>query len=204
MTMTQEDSSSCGSGICQLPADEMRARRELMQHDLLPRARRRVRLPDGRAWEFTAEPGLRGRLEELVAFERECCPGLRWELKSVGDSGGLDVLRLEIGGLPPDHAFWDDGASLEASAGRSSVWPRVAKAVGLGGGVSFLLCCVLPVGAAALFGAAVAAPFARLDDPLVIGVGSLAASVPAWLWLRRRETQRLAVAARSGDGACGC
>lgn len=198
--------AACGSDVCNLPAHEMEARRRVVQNELLPKANRSVRLRDGRAWEFPAEAGMRESLEELVAFERECCPGLRWDLSDVGDAGGL---RLEIAGLPPDHPFW----SPTTEAGEQGLAPpsslrRIAKAVGLGAGVSFVLCCVLPVAGAALFGAAVAAPFATLDNPLFIGLGSLTAAVPAWLWLRRREAARLrvqqAAAAEASEAACGC
>lgn len=71
----------------------------------------------------------------------------------------------------------------EASAGSTA---RVAKASGFGLGGAFLLCCVLPKVVAVLAGAAVAAPLAKLDNPVFLAVGSVGMAMSAWFLMRRR------------------
>ena len=51
------------------------------------------------------------------------------------------------------------------------------------------MCCVVPIGVAAVAGAAVAAPLAKLDDPLVISAASAVLAIPVWLWLKRRAAR---------------
>ena len=93
------------------------------------------RLPSGRAWEFPREPRLGRQLEELVTFERVCCPGLGWELRPVRET---ETLRLEVTGFDPGP-----GALPEAEEpGRGRV-VAIAGAVGLA--VSVCLLCALPI-----------------------------------------------------------
>jgi hypothetical protein len=57
------------------------------------------RLPDGLAWELASAPGLAASLDALVARERACCAGLRFE---HAPSAVADRERLEIHGVDPD------------------------------------------------------------------------------------------------------
>ena len=57
---------------------------------------------------------------------------------------------------------------------------------------------MLPIGLALLFGAAVAAPLAWFDNPLVIAAASIALAVPAWFVLKKRDTRSPAPAACDG------
>jgi hypothetical protein len=82
--------------ICRLSDEDFEARRAQLRKSLFPRVRAREELPDGLVLLFEATPELRGELDDFVAFERECCPGL--ELSLADDSG---TLRLEIRGIDP-------------------------------------------------------------------------------------------------------
>ena len=77
-------------------------------------------------------------------------------------------------------------------------WPRLLRSTGLGAAGSLLVCCVVPIGLAAVVGAA---PLAMLDDPWVIGVVALVLAVLFWRFERRREVARTE---RASAGACGC
>ena len=77
-----------------LPAAERENRAAAIRREILPLVRRRESLADGIAWEFAREPGLRAKLDRFVAFERECCSGLDFEIS--GSPGG--TLRLSIRG----------------------------------------------------------------------------------------------------------
>jgi hypothetical protein len=132
----------------------------------------------------------------LIALERECCGGIVFERTHASVPGRL---RLEVRGIDPDAAvFRTLQVQRENDRARRAL---LAKASGLGVLVSFVVCCVLPLLAAALVGGAAAAPLAVLDQPWVIGLGTLPATAAAWWWLRRRSSGR-ATGVRRG-GACG-
>ena len=69
---------------------------------------------------------------------------------------------------------------------------RLTKAGGLGFAVSFFVFCVLPIGVAALGGAALTASLAKLDDPVIIAAGAAAVALPAWLLMKRRASRNRA------------
>lgn len=161
--------------VCNLPADDREARLAMIRREILPLARRRERLADGVAFEFAADPALGRTLDQLVGFERQCCGGLSWDVTPRDDG----TLRLAVRGLPPESPLLEAvGASEGSGAG------RLARSLGLGGGVA-LGVCVLPLGIAALGGASLAAPLARLDQPLALGAVALSTAGGAWLWLGR-------------------
>jgi hypothetical protein len=64
----------------------------------------------------------------------------------------------------------------------------LAKAAGFGTLAGLVVCCVLPVGAAALVGAA-AAPLASLDQPGVIAGVALVFAAAAFAWQTRRHAR---------------
>jgi len=74
----------------------------MIRREILPLAKRRETLADGLAFEFDQTAALQRTLEDLVAFERECCSGLTWNVSRT--SQGL--LRLSIQGLRPDSDFF--------------------------------------------------------------------------------------------------
>ena len=193
--MTASDAGTCDcEQVCNLPSDKLRDRTAMIRRDILSQVTRREALSDGMAFEFEHGAAMQKTLEDLVAFERECCSGLAWNLRRPSGR----VLRLSVEGLSPDSDFFRavGGATDAPVKGRLA---RLAQAAGLGAGVGFFLCCVVPIGVAAVAGAAVAAPLAKLDDPLVISAASAVLAMPAWFWLKRR-------AARSAEAGCtdGC
>ncbi len=180
--------------VCSLSPEALEERRAAIRREIAPRIVAREELANGLACAFEASPAMRVKLEQLVALERQCCGGLAWR---VEETAGGARLRLVIEGVDPRSGFFDAlGSAPERTAGAGGAVARVAKAGGIGAGIAFFVCCLLPMGLAARGGAALAAPFARLDQPAILGAGALAAMVPAWWWLRRRD-------ARASAAGCG-
>lgn len=167
--------------ICNLPADHREARLAMIRSEILPLARRRERLPDGLAFEFAYSGPLERTLDQLVAFERGCCGSLSWEATRNADG----PLHLTIRGLSPDSPLLELGDLPPAPASRLG---RLARSLGLGTGAALFVCCVLPMGLAAVAGASVAAPLAGLDQPAIIAAVALASAGLTWMWLGRPGT----------------
>jgi hypothetical protein len=183
--------------ICNLSDEDLEARRAELASGLMPKARERKKLSDGVAFSFDATPALRDELDAFVAFERECCPTLRL---SVDESS--DGLRLDIRGIEPDSSFLAGVGLVSESEGifPSRNWRRILSFAGLGALGALVVCCVLPIALVAILGIAVAAPFARLDNPWSISASALVFACVIWLWQRRREDAR---AAQAPAGECG-
>ncbi len=162
---------------CNLSDADFEARRTELRTRLLPLARGREELPDGLAVLFDATPRMREELDAFVAFERECCPGLDF---SVQDASG--ALRLEIHGIDPrGSVFASVGVESE---GRG--WLRLLRSAGLGAIGAFVLFCVVPIGLVAVLGSQLAGPLLGLDNPWVVGGGTLVFAALLWRWERRR------------------
>jgi hypothetical protein len=197
MTASETSRSEAGANgfedVCTLPRDELRERVAVVRRDILSQTTRRETLTDGMAFEFAATPAMKEQLEELVEFERECCSGLDWNLGRVGP-----VLRLSVRGLAPDSDALR--ASDIAPGGRvPASFSRLARAGGLGAAAALFLCCVAPIGVAVVAGAALAAPLAVLDQPLVIAATFAVVTATTWLWLGRRAARHAA----TGCTDCG-
>lgn len=175
--------------VCNLPPETFPDRLAMIRRDILPLATRREDLANGVALEFDYTNATEKTLEDFIAFERECCSGLTWDLSRTD----ARILRLSIQGLSPTSEFFQI-VKDDSPAAPPGIAKRVAQSLGLGAGAAFFLCCIAPLGLAAIAGASIAAPFATLDNPLAIAFGSLALAVPAWLWLNRRAKK----------SACGC
>jgi len=188
LTLTTDD-------VCNLPGEQRESRLALIRRELLPRASSTESLANGRAWEFPREPRLERQLKELVTFERVCCPGLGWELRPVRAN---TALRLEVTGLDP-------GASVLATVEPEAAPPRsgLRRFAGVGAvgfGVSLFFLCVLPMVLVAAGGAALAGTAARLDNPWLIGAGTLIFSLATWRVLGRRAAMR----SDAPEPDCGC
>jgi len=178
-----DDACGCES-VCSLPPDELRARIEALRTELLPLVRRRQDLPDGIAWDFDAGATMRAQLDEFVEFERQCCSGVSFDIVASPEVG---MLRLIARG-PDAAAFEALGGPPMAVPGQvapGSGVAQVAKAGIVGVVASLFLCCGLPLAVASVLGVAVAAPLARFDDPVMIGLGAIAIAVPSWVVMRR-------------------
>ena len=182
--------------VCTLPRDGLGERMAWIRDEILPHARRTERLEFGLAWDLDMAPGLVEKLDHLIALERECCRGIVFARTQASVPG---LLRFEVRGIDPDAAVFR-ALRVEREGGRAR-WAHLAKAGGLGMLVSLVVCCVLPLLAAALVGSAAAAPLLLLDQPWVIGLGALAATAVARWWLSHRSAA--GASASRTDGACG-
>jgi hypothetical protein len=183
---------------CTLSAGRLHERLAWIRREILPHAVASETLADGIAWEFADAPGLAAKLDQLVALERECCSGIVFQQEHSLAAGRR---RLEMRGIDPRVAgFVIPTLEVGVSAQRS-LGGRLAKAAGFGTLLSLLVCCVLPIVAAALVGASAAAPFASLDDPWMIGGAMVLSGGAAFAWQSRRRAS--APVRDRTDVACG-
>jgi hypothetical protein len=112
------------SQTCHLTDEELDAWRRMLRKQWVPHIRSRAALPDGVAFTFDATPERRRALEDFVAFERGCCPGLRF---SQHEQAG--ALRLEIHGVDPQAKLFTEGGGeggpLQAGASLATRVVRV-------------------------------------------------------------------------------
>lgn len=185
---------------CNLSDESFEERRKDLRETLLPKVISRQRLERGIALLFDDTPAMREQLDAFVAFEQECCSGLDF---SVTPSDGS--LRLEVLGLDPDSDVLAELGSaspqVESPAPQRGRWMRLLRSVGGGSALALLICCIAPIVAVALLGAAVAAPLVALDNPLVIVPAALAMGVLLFRFERKREERAKGQAAKGG---CGC
>jgi hypothetical protein len=187
------------AAVCTLPRDGLNERMAWLRDEILPHARGTERLESGLAWELEMAPGLSEKLDHLIALERECCRGIVFERMDASVPG---MLRLEVRGIDPDAAVFRT-LQVQREYDRAR-WALLAQAGGLGVPLSFVVCCVLPLLAAALVGSAAVAPLVVLDQPWVIGLGTLPTTAAAWWWLRRRSSGRATGVRRAGACGPGC
>ncbi len=192
--MTTDKPTLTLAEVCNLTEAERESRVTRFRRDLLPRATFTEGLPDGRAWEFVREPELERQLEELVTFERGCCPALGWELRRVR---GGSALRLEVIGINPTPSLSSNTTPRAEQPPRGRL-AAIAGVVGVAVSVSLL--CALPIVMAAGGAAALADFVAGLDDPRLIGAVALVAGLVAWRVLYHRAA-RQSERAKTG---CGC
>ena len=95
--------------ICDLSDEDRETRRASLSKGLFAFVRRRQELPDGLALYFDETPEMRAELDEFVEFERDCCSGLGWSVRSE-----LGALRLEIKGVDPRSAAFAAAGSVAA------------------------------------------------------------------------------------------
>ncbi len=168
--------------LCSLDDQQLEERRAMVRAEILPHLEKRERIEGGFAVESEATPEMREKLENLVALERRCCSSVDWDLREDPQAGRL---RLEVRGLDPDSALLGSLVGPPMRGPRSL--RRVLKAGGLGFGVSFFVLCVLPIGLAAVGGAALASRLSGLESPLNVALGALLLGGATWALLRRRE-----------------
>ena len=166
--------------VCTLPPSDLEGRLDWIRREILPHAVERERLPNGVAWELRDEPGVAARLDELIELEADCCSSISFERRPGAVPGRQ---RLEVRGLDPDAPVLQGPGLTQPE--KPGVGGRIGRAAGLGAALSLFVCCVLPVGAAAILGAAAAAPLASLDQPWVIAGSGLLFGVGAFLWQKR-------------------
>jgi hypothetical protein len=168
-------------GVCSLPADGLSERLAWIRSEILPHAIASEPGPDGIAWELEDAPGLVTKLDHLVALERECCSGVTFERGASRTAGRV---RFEVRGIDPRAPVL---SALHVAAEETPrLGAKLARAAGLGALLSLVVCCVLPIAAAAFLGAAAAAPFASLDQPWMMVGAALGFGGAAFVWENRR------------------
>lgn len=83
---------------CNLSDAAFEARRKELRETLLRSVTERRATENGIALGFVDTPGMRERLDAFVDFERECCGGLDFSIRTREGA-----LRLEIGGIDRDE-----------------------------------------------------------------------------------------------------
>ncbi|MEM7409832.1 MAG: hypothetical protein AAF430_06340 [Myxococcota bacterium] len=196
---TELGASLPAGSSCTLSSPELAERRAWIAAEVAPLVRRVVRLPDGVLWECDGSAAAEATLRRWIEKERACCADVRFEL---GRNAAGDAI-LEVRGDDPVVEVLA-GITPPASIGPRA-WLRAGGIAGvMGFGVSFAVLCGLPMLVAALFGAAVAAPLARLESPATLTAGTLAVAglIGVREWRRRRRPPKTAAA---GDTSpCGC
>ena len=175
--------------ICSLPGEALSERLAWIRSEILSHAVATESHDDTITFELAEAPGLAEKLERLIALERECCSGIDFAHERVPDSGRH---RLSLRGVDPRAPVFASLAAAERP--RSGIAGRLARAAGCGAAAALLVCCVLPVAAGALLGAALAAPLASLDDPRWIALASAFFAGAAFAWQGPRRRTR---------GSCG-
>jgi hypothetical protein len=80
---------------CNLPADELRQRRDELLPGLRKRAEQVIELTDGLRFHFTASPGLLGELASVIEQEQLCCSFLRFQ---ISVEPGVCGIKLDVTG----------------------------------------------------------------------------------------------------------
>ena len=185
--------------VCTLSAGGLGERLAWIRSEIMPHAVASERSPDGIAWELEDAPGLAAKLDRLVALERECCSGIVFEHRTSPTVGRR---LLEVRGIDPRAAVF---ATLQPDASDPRrLGGQLAKAAGIGTLLSLLVCCALPIAAAALLGATAAAPFASLDDPWMIAGAAVLFGGTAFAWQVRRRASASAPDRAGAPCGPGC
>jgi len=185
------------ASACTLDDTGRQDRLGTIQREVLPHVKGATALPDGFAWECA--PAGRENVERWVELERQCCGNVSWEVMPRSDGS----LRLEVRGADPAVGVLASLYTTEVEP-KPGVGSTLARAGGLGAAASFGVLCLLPMALAAVFGSAVAAPFAGLESPATLAGGTLAfAALIVWFGRRRRRAQA-AEATPAGRSPCGC
>jgi hypothetical protein len=183
--------------VCTLPKIERSERLTWIREEILPFAVGAHRSADAITWELRDAPGLAARLDSLIALERECCAGITLQHAPSTTRGQR---RFEVRGIDPSSELFS--AVQFGPAERERLSRRLAKAAGFGTALSLMVCCVAPIAATALLGAAAAAPFTSLDTPWIIGGAAVLAGGASFGWQNRRARSAPA-SADTSTNACG-
>ena len=176
------NASDCVSA-CSLDERALKERLAMIRREFVPHVSVSEPRDDGFVWELAYDETMQGKLEHWIELERECCSGITFVLSRPSES----TLRLEVSGFSAQDL--ENLKARAAAAAPASGSGRFLRSAGLGFVGAFTLFCILPLGIAALAGAAIAGPLLLLDDPIAIAAGSLVFGCLAWAWMRRREAR---------------
>lgn len=185
--------------LCALTPEQRTQRLEMIRREIHSQVRSEQWLENGISWSFDATDALRAKLLRLAELERQCCSSLQFEVDASDDSG---TLHFRILGADPRSGLFDPiRLDVPHDAARASgTLKRVARTGGAAVLASFFVCCVLPIGIAAVAGASIAAPLLLLDSPWVMAATASALGWGIWTLENRRAASRR----RAEAGGCGC
>ncbi len=189
---------------CSLPPADCPDRLAMIRDEIALFAKSTLRLENGIAWEFEATDEIRARLEKLVRLERECCGHLEFE---IWENSNGTRLRFEVLGADPNTGYFGGfAASQGATDGKPRErWLRLGRRGALAAGASFFVCCVIPGALVSFAGIKVAAPFTKLDNPVVMAAGTVLFASLFWFRERRRPRTASAAAENTKEASsCGC
>ena len=179
---------------CTLPPASQRAEIKRFRAELAPYILKRERLKDGARLTFTAAPGLRAKIERLVALDRNCCTFLNHQVESDDE---IIVLRVksEGSGIPLAQDFLEVQAPENGNMSHSTSLKTVAVVTACG------LACSAPLVLSALGLGATGIGFGIMEFEIAATVLVLMAVVGYWYYKKRR-----ARATERNDNAdrCGC
>lgn len=167
----RSDSARDPAEICTLPPRDLEKRLDWVRKEILPHSLSSVRSPNRIVWTLRDTPDLVAKLDELILLEGQCCPGIVFEHTA---SEVIGQRRFEVRGVDPDSRVFK---ILGSEAQPRPPWiRRAARSLAAGTVLSLLICCLLPIAAAAILGAAVANRLAGMDQPwIIVSVGLLSA-----------------------------
>ena len=177
---------------CTLPEEKLPGHLDFIRREVLDKAIRVEESTEGYALYFSNEPAMRRTLEELIAFEADCCASLSLELAEVDGR-----LSLQISGPAGTKEVLDEALSLEERVGCSccgmskqnvqfSRWKRWGKS-GAVVAVASIVVCELPLLLLALGLGGAAMSVDALGEIWEIAAVA-AVSVPLLYWVWRRRT----------------
>ena len=189
--------------LCTLSDSQLTQRLAEIRRDILPHVLQIQTSDDGFTLELRDAPGLKPKVERIIALEQQCCAGaLQLDLIEKPQSNGLalDVkgIRLPKGTL---EKMLDEIKEAPNTSFRSPGLRRALSSGGIGVIGAFIVFCGMPIALAALLGASPTAYLAKLDNPYVVGIGALVFGGAAWWFQKRRSANQATVEQRAG---CGC
>lgn len=174
--------------VCTLSVPNQGARKAELESGLAALIQEVRSLADGYALRFAAGEGVRAAVDDFIAFERECCAFMTFEIRDVAGGG----LWLELRGPDGTVDFLRDWIPQPGghSAGGGLSWRLWAAAVGGAGALFALVCCATPLLAVLLgvvgLGASMAS-IAPLVDFAALVLVAIAAVLLALEWRSRRR-----------------
>ena len=151
--------------LCDLPLEQARERRLMIEKSMMPHVIEAVRFEGGRSWFFAYSDSVDIMLEDLVQVEGQCCSTLSWSLEQSSENRQL-VLTVK--------------GFAESKEVRRSLWARIPRLL-TAGSVGFLgavvVCCIVPILITLVVGATIAAPLMILDSPAFMVILGLRASI---------------------------
>ena len=116
---------------CTLTPASQRAEIKRFRAELAPYILKRERLKDGARLTFTDAPGLRAKIERLVALDQNCCTFLKHQVESDDEVITLTI-KSEGSGIPLAQDFLEVQAPANGNRSHSTSLKAVAVVTACG------------------------------------------------------------------------